>query len=272
MRWICKDDIEERLTERWRLAASNARATLDIAVTNEEKKAVLKLSSSSKVWRDFYELLPEHLKKKCWYCESEEIRSDMPVDHFRPKGKIEGEQGHNGYWWLSFDWKNYRCACTFCNSLRNFEESTGGKGCKFPLINPSNRAFIPGAEVLEEPNFLDPLDPEDWKLLWFDNDGKPMLNPSSELANNEKVQNTIDIFHLHESKIVRKRNQVRLNIEKHINKLKKALTERDSESIQEAKISLRKMVRDTEMLSRAAIVFMRQHRDLPEIKEILQID
>lgn len=269
MRWICKDDIEECLTQAWRDMAKQAKEDLIAAADDTSRKAILKRLSSSNVWRDFYELLPDRLKKKCWYCEAEEIRSDMPIDHFRPKSKVEDEKQHDGYWWLAFDWENYRCACTFCNSRRNFDETQGGKACKFPLETPEQRAFTPNDQDKlrnERPNFLDPFNPDDEKLLWFDNDGIPMPKPEATDEQRLKVENSIDIFHLHETRIVRARNKLRLEVEEQITKIK------NNEDILGAKAKLKRMVRDTEKLSRAAVVYLRAHRELPEVKDILELD
>lgn len=269
MRWICKDEIEECLTQAWRDKADAAKAKVMAAADSEERKKILKRESSSNVWRDYYELLPESFKKKCWYCESTEIRSDMPIDHFRPKNKVEEENGHDGYWWLAFDWENYRCACTFCNSRRNFEETEGGKACKFPLCNPGSRAFAPEDEQLlhqELPDFLDPFNLDDEKLLWFDNDGVPIPKPDSTEEQERKVNNSIDIFHLHEPRIVRERNKIRIDIQNLVGKLRKG------EDVQNTKSKLKRMVKETAKLSRAAVVYLTVHRDLPEVTEILQLD
>lgn len=269
MRWICKDDIEECLTQAWRDMADQANTRLLAAKNQKERKAILNKVASSKVWRDFYKLLPERYKSKCWYCEADEIRSDMPVDHFRPKNKVEDEQQHEGYWWLAFDWKNYRCACTFCNSRRVFEETEGGKACRFPLENSDERAFAPADHVKlrnERPYFLDPFNLDDEKLLWFDNDGLPIAKPDATAQQKKKVANSIEIFHLHETRIARARNKVRVEVEQQIRKIK------DNDNAPEAKAKLRRMVRDTEKLSRAAVVYLRAHRELPEVQDILELD
>ncbi|MEI6858501.1 MAG: hypothetical protein V5788_01705 [Shewanella sp.] len=182
---------------------------------------------------------------------------------------MDEDQAHDGYWWLAFDWKNYRCACTFCNSRRNFEETQGGKACHFPLENPDIRAFTPADEEhlnQERPNFLDPFNPDDEKLLWFDNDGVPEARPDATEEQTVKVDNSIDIFHLHEARIVRARNKIRIDVDEQVKKI------RDNDDVQGAKLKLRRMVRDTEKLSRAAVVYLRAHRELPEVKEILQLD
>ncbi|MBD8118753.1 hypothetical protein IFR07_17840 [Pantoea agglomerans] len=269
MRWICKDEIEECLTQAWKDMAEQANAELIAAPDEEARKAILKRVASSNIWREFYKLLPEPLKRKCWYCEAEEIRSDMPVDHFRPKNKVEDDKQHDGYWWLAFDWQNYRCACTFCNSRRVFDDTEGGKACRFPLENPDERAFTPADQNKlnnERPYFLDPFNPDDEKLLWFDNDGLPLAKSSATVEQQTKVQNSIEIFHLHESRIVRARNIVRLEVERQVRKIK------TNDNVQEAKAKLRRMVRDTEKLSRAAVVYLRAHRELPEVKDILNLD
>lgn len=269
MRWICKDDIEVELNAAWRKRASDALASVSAAPSQADRKEILEKASSAKIWRDYYKLLPNVLKKKCWYCEAEKIRSDTPVDHFRPKGKVEDDNDHDGYWWLAFDWKNYRCACEFCNSRRNFEKTKGGKACKFPLVDPTTRAYsVTDVLAREIPDILDPFEQDDEKLLWFDGDGRPEPKPNS--TNNEirKVKNSIDIFHLHETKIVRKRNDIRIKVDQHVEKLRNG----NVGEVRTAKSDLKKMVRDTEILSRAAIVYLRPHRALPAVKEILNLD
>ncbi|WP_019458581.1 HNH endonuclease [Acinetobacter sp. GG2] len=269
MRWICKDVIEECLTQEWREVAEQAKTELMAAPDKETRKAILKKVASSKVWRDFYDLLPDSLKRKCWYCEAEEIRSDMPIDHFRPKNKVEDDELHEGYWWLAFDWENYRCACTFCNSRRVFDETEGGKACRFPLENPEERAFTPADQIKlnnERPYFLDPFNLDDEKLLWFDNDGLPIASPSATPEQQTKVENSIEIFHLHEKKIARARNLIRLEVNRQVTKIK------NNDDVKAAKARLRRMVDNTEMLSRAAIVYLRAHREIPEVKDILNLD
>lgn len=269
MRWICKDIIEERLTQEWRDLAEHAKNELIAAPDKETRKSILKKVSSTKVWRDFYDLLPDSLNHKCWYCEAEEIRSDMPVDHFRPKNKVEDDKQHDGYWWLAFDWTNYRCACTFCNSRRVFDETEGGKECRFPLENPDERAFTPTDQTKldnERPYFLDPFNPDDEKLLWFDPDGKPTFRPLATVEQQTKVKNSIEIFHLDQTKIVRARNKIRLEVERQVRKIK------NNDDVQAAKNQLRRMVQNTEMLSRTAIVYLRAHRELQEVKDILDLD
>jgi uncharacterized protein (TIGR02646 family) len=269
MRWVCKDDVEECLVQEWRDRAANALTEINNATSQSKRNRILRKAASTKIWRDFYDFLPETLKKKCWYCEAEEIRSDMPVDHYRPKGKVENDTDHEGYWWLAFDWENYRCACTYCNSRRIFEDTEGGKACKFPIVDPTTRAYSSTDNLAAEaPDFLDPFDPDDFKLLWFDGDGLPEAAPSCTDDQARKVTNSIDIFHLNEQKISRRRNQIRLDIKRSVEKLESD----NAEDARSAKSYLRKITRDTEMLSRAACVYLSNYRYLPAVKEILNAD
>lgn len=266
MRWICKDIIEENLSAEWRQSATDALAILNAKANLTEKKTFLRSARASRIWRSFLEGLPERFTNKCWYCEAEEIRSEMPVDHFRPKGKVEEDAQHEGYWWLAFDWENYRCACARCNSVRNLEETQGGKGCHFPIFNEEDRATSSADDYhCEEPALLDPCDPDDDRLIWFDSDGLPEPIGSANAEQAQKVNNSKIIFHLHETKICRKRNKIRLDIKRHVDDLSSA----DRQTVLSAKASLRRMISDTEMLSRAAFVYLSQHRQNDEVENIL---
>lgn len=270
MRWICKEDVELELTDKWHAQSATALLKLTQLTTAAARSKALKAKSAQQVWRDYYECLPNYMKAKCWYCEGNDIRSSMPVDHFKPKGAVDGVAKHEGYWWLAFDWENYRCACEFCNSRRVFAKTSGGKQNKFPIIDETQRAFKPTDDHhLEEPAILDPFNLSDTKSLWFDNDGKSMPNPHSTPTQKIKVTNSIDIFHLDEIKIVRKRLELRITIEREVKALRKALSEGNNIEIRKQKEQLMRRTSPSQAYSRAAIVYLSRHRDLEEIKEIL---
>ena len=87
-----------------------------------------------------------------------------------------------GYWWLAFEWRNYRYSCTFCNSRRvDLDGGTeGGKHDHFPLFDETRRARTPAEDLdQEQPFLLDPCDPADPVLLWFDEDGRPVPSPTT---------------------------------------------------------------------------------------------
>ena len=56
---------------------------------------------------------------KCAYCESYyQAQAPVDVEHFRPKGAVEGEDDHPGYWWLAMAWDNLLPSCIDCNRRR----------------------------------------------------------------------------------------------------------------------------------------------------------
>jgi len=56
---------------------------------------------------------------KCAYCESRyDVSGPVDIEHFRPKGGIDGVDGHPGYWWLAADWANLLPSCLDCNRRR----------------------------------------------------------------------------------------------------------------------------------------------------------
>lgn len=63
--------------------------------------------------------LEELFHGKCAYCETF-YASSAPVDveHFRPKGAVDGEPDHPGYWWLAMSWSNLLPSCIDCNRRR----------------------------------------------------------------------------------------------------------------------------------------------------------
>ena len=56
---------------------------------------------------------------KCAYCEARyEVVGPVDIEHFRPKGEVEGEPAHRGYWWLAAVWENLLPSCIDCNRRR----------------------------------------------------------------------------------------------------------------------------------------------------------
>ena len=209
MRHIDPEKIESVVTREWLGRAKAATREISSLPDSEKSKAI---SRYSDLWRELAPLFSKISSKKCWYCESLEKRSDNPVDHFRPKGRVhECKDMKCGYWWLAFDWRNYRFCCTFCNSRRiDLSHGTdGGKQDHFPLRDERRRARDISYNVAEEqPLLLDPCRSTDPLLLWFDQDGKPVPNPTyclNKIAVT-RVRESIKLYHLdHESIVVARR-------------------------------------------------------------------
>lgn len=51
---------------------------------------------------------------KCAYCERQLEKGAFEVEHYRPKGGVDGCD-HPGYWWLALEWTNLLPTCAACN-------------------------------------------------------------------------------------------------------------------------------------------------------------
>ncbi|MBK5071602.1 hypothetical protein I2492_01055 [Budviciaceae bacterium CWB-B4] len=152
----------------------------------------------SQLWRDLKNSLAELLHEKCWYCESRIDRSDNAVDHFRPKGRVNGATNrHEGYRWLAFEPSNFRYACTFCNSKRIGARTVGGKADCFPLIDESLRVYAAGPIDQESPMLLDPCELDDWKLLGCHQENGAPCAASTDPISRQRAEISIEAYHLH---------------------------------------------------------------------------
>ncbi|WTP59884.1 HNH endonuclease [Streptomyces phaeochromogenes] len=179
----------------------------------ERKKLI---GENEDLWRSIKNVLSKVGHQKCWYCETADFRSDNAVDHFRPKGKVAGTQ-HGGYWWLAFDVKNYRFACTFCNSRRHGDGGTsGGKADQFPLVDESQRAAGPLISISGEiPMLLDPCEYVDTTALWFDETGQVKENPEAtaiDMNISDRVSISRKLYHLDHVRLVEARKRIYLQV------------------------------------------------------------
>lgn len=128
--------------------------------------------------------LANHSHGKCWYCEAKIERAPFDVDHFRPKlgVKVDGVKlpGDSGYFWMAYEWWNFRLSCQRCNRPeRDADGNLYGKANEFPLQDETKRCKGPGTSVSEEkPRLLDPCDDQDCQLLAHGIDGE--TKPFSE--------------------------------------------------------------------------------------------
>ena len=154
----------------WLEKADEVTAELK-AATDIEKKEII--DKNRNLWTDprIKDWLQDLSHDKCWYSEAKDIASYYHVDHFRPKNRSKHLDGSDGewYWWLAFEWRNYRISGARCNQK---------KSNYFPLkegTHPCN----PDSDVNDEIFYLlDPTDPDDPLLLTFDESGKS--NPTAD--------------------------------------------------------------------------------------------
>jgi len=206
--YINIDDIE--LPDGWEQRASKALEEVASMPSHLRSDAIAKKSA---IWSELKSSLMKLSNGKCWYCETRQIRSDNNVDHFRPKNQVSECASHSGYWWLAFDFRNYRFACTFCNSRRIDEENEteGGKQTHFPLLNEPQRARCEDDDIeIEEPCLLDPICPSDPGLLWFDETGFPQSRYSKKRAPIQyfRADTSIRLYHLDHRNLVLQRKRL----------------------------------------------------------------
>lgn len=170
------------------------------------------IERNSEIWQGLKSELERISHGKCWYCEVKSPRADFHVDHHRPKNRVKNSDGTEepGYWWLAFEYSNYRLACSFCNCPHAGEDGiVRGKSDQFPLHSGSVRARPDSNLNDENPILLDPTNPVDPSMLWFSNDGSACPR-HSEAASflHQRASATIDILNLNDIKIVEARKEL----------------------------------------------------------------
>lgn len=173
--WV---DEADAVTEQLRKAPNaTARATI--------------IEKHEGLWRDerIRGWLLRQFSNKCWYSEAYESVSSVHVDHYRPKGRVKESLGgdtSDGYWWLAFDWSNYR----ICGQLLNVK-----KGDLFPVVEgPRCTADGTIALRLESPILIDPIDEDDVGLISYEKDEDACLAVcASDIAEADKTRVTQSI-------------------------------------------------------------------------------
>ena len=213
MRHIDISSLGESLPQGWADRSAVALEELRRAASKDERAAIM--GRQSRIWADLKGILSLLSVGKCWYCETPNLRADNVVDHFRPKGRVAEQPSHEGYWWLAFDYRNFRFACTFCNSRRHGQDTVGGKADHFPIHNEDDRAVNEEYDLdNERPMLLDPTDPADPTLLWFEPDGRavPRYDEVEHSWFHVKADKSIDLYHLNESRTKSRRRDNHLRL------------------------------------------------------------
>lgn len=195
----------------WLDKANRLTEQLKAAKTSEDRKAIIEKNNS--MWSDIKDWLVKLSHGKCWYSEAKEIFSIYDVDHFRPKNSAKNldNSKREGYWWLAFDWKNYRLSGSVGNRLlKDDKDITRGKWDYFPLKENCRPASSPNDDLRDELYYLlDPTNPNDPLLLSFDETGNPV--PVIEVDGSwatERVKVTINLLHLDYVPLVEERRKI----------------------------------------------------------------
>ncbi|MCC6818199.1 MAG: hypothetical protein IT245_04865 [Bacteroidia bacterium] len=160
--------------QNWLDRADALTAQLLAANTVQDKATIIK--NNQNLWGELKQHFSDVLKRKCWYSESINDFAHCHLDHFRPKSRAIDENGKDqgGYWWLAFNWRNFRYAGPAGNVRKR----------DYFHVN-ANKANSP-ADPLENEDirFLDPTDPDDPAKLKFNNEG--IISPKSAIVNSRE--------------------------------------------------------------------------------------
>lgn len=151
---IIKEEAPENLVSRGTIATN-----LDFQKFNAEKEKYfsgeLKFEANNSIYNSdvVREALEEIQNNKCCYCETKSTRSNIDVEHFRPKtafsSDYKGVSKYPGYFWLAYDWNNLFLACQVCNQIF--------KNDFFPIEVENTRAQTNNCDIKDEvPLFIHP--------------------------------------------------------------------------------------------------------------------
>lgn len=163
------------------------------AATSETQRADI-IKKNERLWTDnrIRDWLLNQFNNKCWYTEASESVSPIHVDHYRPKGRVKDLDGKEstGYWWLAFDWGNYRISGHLINSK---------KSDSFPIVEGFRaREFDMVTLKLEAPLLIDPIK-EEARLVSYERDEDACIAvPAADISEAEKfrAEKTIELLGL----------------------------------------------------------------------------
>jgi hypothetical protein len=180
--------------------AEKATAQIEAETDPEVRKKLIE--KRAKIWSCFKDWLLELSDQKCWFSEAKDCFQDWDVEHFRPKKSAKNLDGteREGYWWLSFHWKNLR----ICGRVGNNK-----KGTFFPLAPTSFIANSANRDIVEEiPYLLDPIKKTDCALLSFNQLGEAIPAPGLEDWDKTRVTTSVDRYKLDFEKLELQRKTV----------------------------------------------------------------
>lgn len=241
----------------------NAASALTTALVNAPDKAArdaIISADKNEIWGDIKTWLMSLSHNKCWFSEAIDVFSHKDVEHFRPKKECKRTVGQkkdtyeDGYWWLTYDWANYR----FFGNVGNRK-----KGSLFPLMPNSSIATFGGLSVNNEiPVFLDPTCDSDPELLDFNKFGKAVPHPDATKDEHYRVTKTVTHLKLDFDELEEARAKIWTACEEKIERCRKIASEvmgpAEEAEVKTIRKSLRAMVQPDAPFSMTAVACLRK--------------
>jgi len=175
---------------KWLKKAAALTAQLEAATSAQQRADII--DANQACWKELKNWLLHLHHRKCWFSEAKDLFSDWHVEHFRPKKKALNLDGteREGYWWLAFQWENFR----ICGSVGNSK-----KGTYFPVRDGTPPASSRNRRIEDEQHiFLDPVKPGDPPLVSFNEEGMLIPQPGLDAWSEFRVRITAEKFKLNE--------------------------------------------------------------------------
>lgn len=247
------------IDQAWLDAAVALTTALEKAPDKDARDAIIS-DPKNEIWGDIKPWLMSLSHSKCWFSEAIDVFSHKDVEHFRPKKECKRSVGQrkdtyeDGYWWLSYDWANYR----FFGNVGNRK-----KGSLFPLMPNSLVAAFGGLSINNEiPVFLDPTCDSDPELLDFNSFGKAIPHPDATDYEQYRVIKTVTHLKLDFDELEEARAKIWTACNEKIDRCReiasKAMGPADEAEVKAIKKSLRAMVQPDAPFSMTAAACLRK--------------
>lgn len=172
--------------------------------------------------RSVKDLLRDLFAGKCAYCESfYSSTQPMDVEHYRPKGAVEGDDEHLGYYWLAATWENLLPSCIDCNRQRGqfdvLEDRSRklGKKDRFPVAG--TRARTPNEKLdLEAALLVDPTVDDPTKIFRYDHSLGFVIPRFKSGKKHRRAEASIEIYGLNRSGLVADRRHIVRQFDHHL--------------------------------------------------------
>lgn len=174
----------------WLERAAAITAQLEAAGSPEERAEII--DDNQPLWTELKDWLSQHNFDKCWFSEARDCFSHKQIEHFRPKKSARDLDGNDreGYWWLAFDWRNFR----ICGGVGNAK-----KGAYFPVRVGTNPATSANRNTDDEIYLLlDPTVLADTLMLSFTEGGRAVPAPECEDWGKLRVEKSIERYKLND--------------------------------------------------------------------------